>query len=142
MSDDRLRDLLKHRVEQAYETLHEAEILQAQQAYRGTINRAYYAMFYAVLAVLATRGLGSSKHSGAISLFDREFVKPGDFPKELSKSIHLALERRQQHDYGDFAELDAATAAKTVDDARVFLQGVSGYLAGKGFLGHPGDAGR
>lgn len=62
--------------------------------------------------------------------------------EELSKSIHLALERRQQHDYGDFAELDAATAAKTVHDARVFLEGVSEYLAGRGFLGLCGEAGR
>ena len=39
------------RVEQAHETLREADILYAQSALRGAINRAYYAMFYALLAL-------------------------------------------------------------------------------------------
>ncbi len=38
------------------------------------VNLAYYAMFYGVLAVLATRKLSASKHSGALGLFDREFI--------------------------------------------------------------------
>lgn len=61
MIDDRLRELVKLRMKQAEETLHEARILIAEHADRGAVNRAYYAMFYAVLAILATRRLGSSK---------------------------------------------------------------------------------
>ncbi|NJN63373.1 MAG: hypothetical protein HC795_19310 [Coleofasciculaceae cyanobacterium RL_1_1] len=38
-------------------------------------------MFYALLGLLATKGLGTSKHSGVISLFDREFVRTGIFPR-------------------------------------------------------------
>ena len=62
---------------------------------RGAVSRAYYAMFYGVLALLATKGLGSSKHSGTISLFDREFVKPGDSSQGIVPSLHMAFERRQ-----------------------------------------------
>ena len=91
MIDERLRELVRLRMQQAAETLQEARILLAEQAHRGAVNRAYYAMFYAMLAVLATKGLGSSKHSGAISLFDREFVKPGDFPKQLPRSLHTPI---------------------------------------------------
>jgi uncharacterized protein (UPF0332 family) len=40
------------------------------------MNRLYYAMFYAVLALLQEKEMGTSKHSGAIALFDREFVVP------------------------------------------------------------------
>jgi uncharacterized protein (UPF0332 family) len=72
---EQLEDLLRYRIEQAHETLREAEILLGEEALRGAIDRAYYAMFYALLALLATRQLGTSQHSGAISLFDREFVK-------------------------------------------------------------------
>lgn len=106
MIDERLRELVQLRMQQAAETLHEAQILIAGHAARGAVNRAYYAMFYAVLAVLATKGLGSSKHSGVISLFDRELVKPGILPKELSRSLHMAFERRQQADYGEWTQLD------------------------------------
>jgi uncharacterized protein (UPF0332 family) len=56
-----LAALLKYRMEQAQDTLQEAEILFEKCALRGTINRAYYAMFYALLALLANK----SKNIGA-----------------------------------------------------------------------------
>jgi len=68
MNPEQLEDLLRYRLEQAHETLREAELLLDGAALRGTVNRAYYAMFYALLALLATRQLGTSKHSGVISL--------------------------------------------------------------------------
>jgi uncharacterized protein (UPF0332 family) len=134
MIDERLRELIRLRMQQARETLREAQILSAQQAGRGAINRAYYAMFYAVLAVLATKGLGSSKHSGVISLFDREFVKPGDLPKTLSRSLHMAFERRQQADYGELTELDASVVARVIEEAETLIQNVETYMKSKSIL--------
>jgi uncharacterized protein (UPF0332 family) len=134
MIDERLRELVKLRMQQAAETLHEARILIAGHASRGAVNRAYYAMFYAVLAALATKGLGSSKHSGAIALFDREFVKPGDLPKELSRSLRMAFEHRQQADYGELTQLDEQAVPREVEEAEVFVQKVRDYLEAKDVL--------
>lgn len=134
MIDERLRELVKMRMQQAGETLREAEILSAEHTGRGAVNRAYYAMFYAVLAVLATKGLGSSKHSGAISLFDREFVKPGDFPKELSRSLHMAFERRQQADYGELLQLDEPSIAHVIEEANTFVHSIRAFMKAQGFL--------
>mgnify|MGYP006282764335 CR=1 FL=1 len=134
MIDDRLRDLVRLRMDQAKETLREARILATQQAPRGAINRAYYAMFYAVLAVLATRELGSSKHSGAISLFDREFVKAGDFPKGLSRSLHLAFEHRQRADYGELTQVEESAATQAIREAEAFVRTVGAYLAAAGLF--------
>jgi uncharacterized protein (UPF0332 family) len=131
MIEERLRELIALRMQQAGETLHEARILQAEHASRGAVDRAYYAMFYAVLALLATKGLGSSKHSGTISLFDREFVKPGDLPKELSRSLHLAFERRQQADFGELLQLNEPAAIRAIEEAEIFLREVRAYLADK-----------
>lgn len=55
MKPEQLRDLLHYRLDQAHESLHEATLLFDATAYRGAINRGYYAMFYALLALLATR---------------------------------------------------------------------------------------
>ena len=134
MNPEQLEDLLRFRLEQAYETLREAEILLDGAALRGTVNRAYYAMFYALLALLATKRLGTSKHSGAISLFDREFVKSGLFPRELSRALHLAFERRQSHDYGEMVPITPEIAQETVDDARTFVGAVETYLRSMGHL--------
>jgi uncharacterized protein (UPF0332 family) len=134
MMDERLRELIRLRMQQATDTLHEAQILIAEHAGRGAVNRAYYAMFYAVLALLATKGLGSSKHSGALSLFDREFVKPGDLPKELSRSLHMAFEQRQQADYGELTQPDEAAANRVIEEAETFIQGIRTYITTRGFL--------
>ena len=87
MINEQLKTLVKYRIEQSKETLEDSKILLTRNSHRGSINRSYYAMFYSVLALLAIKKLGTSKHAGAISLFDKEYVKEGIFPKELSKSL-------------------------------------------------------
>ena len=134
MNPEQLEALLRYRIEQAHETLREAEILFKQSALRGTINRAYYAMFYALLALLATRQLGTSKHSGALSLFDREFVKTGMFPRNLSRFLRLAFDLRQTHDYGEITEIDQVTAQETLSNAKTFISAIETYLCSDGYL--------
>ena len=109
MKPENLEDLLRYRVGQAHETLREAEILLSAAALRGAVNRAYYAMFYALLAVLADKQFGTSKHSSALALFDREFVKTGVFPPSLSRSLRRAFDRRQTHDYGEIIEITSVS---------------------------------
>ncbi len=124
--------LLQYRMEQARETLQEASILLNASALRGTINRSYYAMFYALLALLATKQLGTSKHSGALALFDREFVKSGIFSKELSRSLRRAFNLRQTHDYGEMIELDRQIAEETLINAGKFVEAIEVYLYSSG----------
>ena len=90
-------------------------------------------MFYAVLALLATRQLGSSKHSGVLGLFDREFVKPGLLPTALSRSLRLAFNRRQSLDYGEAEELDPGEITEMVAAAKVFVQAIEEFLRESGF---------
>jgi uncharacterized protein (UPF0332 family) len=68
------------RIEQARETLKEADALREHGLWRGVINRSYYAMFYAVLALGVFKQVVLTKHSQAIAFFDKEFVKAGVFP--------------------------------------------------------------
>jgi uncharacterized protein (UPF0332 family) len=134
MKPEQLEDLLRYRIEQAHETLREAEILLNASALRGAVNRAYYAMFYALLALLATKRLGTSRHSGALALFDREFVKTGVFPHTLSRSLHLAFDRRQRHDYGEMAPVSPQIAEETLRDAKTFVAAIESHLRSIGHL--------
>lgn len=47
--------LVNGRLQQAQDSLAEGQLLLQGQFYKGSINRLYYAMFYAVLALLVTR---------------------------------------------------------------------------------------
>ncbi len=49
--NEEIRQAIRLRVGQARETLEEAEALREHGLWRGVINRSYYAMFYAVLAL-------------------------------------------------------------------------------------------
>jgi uncharacterized protein (UPF0332 family) len=86
-------------------------------------------MFYALLGLLATRQLGTSKHSGASALFDREFVRTGILPPELSQALHRAFRRRQLHDYGEVVHADLAAANEGIEDAERFVAALASYLA-------------
>ena len=121
LSEEQIRKLAQYRIRQAQESLKEAEILARERSWRGAINRAYYAMFYAVLALTVVKGYSTSKHAGVLAFFDREYVKPGIFPKELSKNLHLAFERRQIQDYGEFIIIDEVTSNETIEDAVEFV---------------------
>ncbi|MBM4329648.1 MAG: HEPN domain-containing protein [Deltaproteobacteria bacterium] len=92
--------LIKYRLEQAQTALDDGKfLLDGERSPQSVINRAYYAMFYAVIALLQKIGKVPSKHTGTISLFDTEFVMKGIFPKELSRNLHKAFELRQVLDY-------------------------------------------
>lgn len=134
MSDGQLKDLVKYRMEQAKETIIESEILQEKSSYRGSLNRSYYAMFYAVLALLAVKKLGTSKHSGALSLFDKEFVKAGIFPKELSKNLHLAFDLRQTYDYGEVLQIEKDSVDNILKNAKAFVAEIENYLRLNGYF--------
>jgi len=121
--------LIDYRLEQAQEALRDSKLLWEQGgSARSVINRAYYAMFYALLALLTSIGRGSSKHSGVITLFDREFVKAGLFPKEDSKMIHKAFKLRQVGDYKEFAPIDLQDAKELLRKAEDFVQRVKVFL--------------
>ena len=120
--------LIEYRLQEAREALEEAEILYARDKHRGAMNRIYYAMFYAVLALLASRGLSAAKHSGAISLFHREFVKPGTIPVEIAKFLDIAFDLRNKCDYRDFVSPDPERTNELLEAARRFINEVAGSL--------------
>jgi uncharacterized protein (UPF0332 family) len=125
---DNIGALVKARLQQAQNAPDAGQLLFEQDLYSDSINRCYYAMFYAVLALLVTRQLGTSKHKGAISLFDREFVKTGIFDKEMSMWLHHTFEQRLEADYGDLIESSIEAANECYAQAEIFVRQVREYL--------------
>ena len=104
--NEELKTLINYRLNEADDSLREAKVLlDAGMSLRAVMNRLYYAMFYASLALLQEKQLGSSKHYGVLSMFDKEFIKPAIFDKGLSKTLHRAFELRQKGDYMEQTEV-------------------------------------
>ncbi|MEI7725987.1 MAG: HEPN domain-containing protein [Bacteroidota bacterium] len=102
-----------------------------KQLYDQTLNRAYYAIFHAMRAVLALDLFDSKKHSGVIAEFNKRYIKTGIFEIRFGRIVKTAEMLRSESDYKDFFCADAEQALGQVANAREFVREVSTYLASK-----------
>ncbi|MBQ7216098.1 MAG: HEPN domain-containing protein [Synergistaceae bacterium] len=79
-------DLSMYRFDKALTTLRTARAnLNDAGDPDSSVNRSYYAVFYAMLSVTALDGFESNKHSEVISYFSQKYVKTGIFSTEISE---------------------------------------------------------
>ena len=129
MKNKEIEILIKHRLDQAREALDDAKyLIDGNRSPQSIVNRSYYAMFYATLALLQKIAKVPTKHSGVISLFDKEFVMKGIFDKSLSKDFHRAFELRQSVDYKIIKPIPTVKANEIWQKADNFVQSVEHYL--------------
>ena len=115
-------------VERAAKYLRSAKVLLNEGDYESCVSRAYYAMFYTAEAALLTKGLTFSSHKGVISAFGKHLIQTGEIPKEMSKELHRAFEKRQLSDY-EFAFVIARDEAEEIlEAAGNFVNVVRDYL--------------
>jgi len=123
------RALAQYRLEQARESLDEATFLfSGEKSPRSIINRVYYAMFYAILALLIFEPYSSSKHSGILGYFNRRFIKEGVFDREMGRWVNKAFELRQRVDYREYFQVTRNQAADLLAKAQEFVFIVSSHL--------------
>ena len=128
--NDAGRELAQYRMERAAAILEDARKLLSQNGSPASIvNRAYYSMFYAALALLATVGQQTSKHQGVLALFDQYFIKTKILPKEMGRSLHKAFDMRQTGDYEEEAELTKQDAKELLKFAEEFIRTAEEKLA-------------
>ena len=114
--------IARYRLERAFETLEEAKLLFDGKKYVGAINRIYYAMFYAINALLILEGYSSSKHSGVMSLFNKHFVRAGIVSKEAGRFFQEMFVFRSKGDYGDFKTFTKEEAKSALNKCAKYLE--------------------
>ena len=124
-------DLSLHRLQTVKDALKSAKILFAADEYKGSNNRAYYAIFHAVNAVHALDGNGYKRHKDAIANFNKAYVKMEIFPRMMGRKIGEAEEIRHASDYDDFYIASKEEAERQVVVADEFVQMVEEYIRGK-----------
>lgn len=83
--------LSEYRFERAKEMLDDATQNLNINQYRTSLNRSYYAVFHAMRAVNILNGYDSSKHSGVIAYFNKNFSKENKLDRNLYKIIKIVL---------------------------------------------------
>jgi len=124
--------LFSYRLQQADVTLNDGKIMFAQGCSpQSVVNRAYYAVFYCVLALYLKTGIltKTSKHSGIIGIFDKEFIMTGKLEKANSQIFHSLFDDRQEFDYKEQAVATKDQAEMALQSAEVFLLSIKKYIA-------------
>ena len=123
------KDYAKYRIERAREDLEAAHLLYDAGNYRIANNRAYYAIFHAMRAVLVFDNFDSSKHSGVIAEFRRRYIKEGIFPIEISKMIGSAFTIRNASDYDDMFIASKSETEEQINNAEYVSRILSEYIS-------------
>lgn len=120
--------LIQYRVHRARESIEESELLLENGHLHSSVNRLYYACFYAVSGLLLTEGLSSAKHSGVIALFERHWIKTGKAPKELGLLYRRLFNRRQKGDYDDLVTFLPTDIETWTGEVKTFVAAISDFI--------------
>lgn len=123
--------LVAYRLQRARESLEDARILADAKRWNPSVNRLYYACFYAVSALLAQQDLTSSRHVGVRSLFNQHFVNTGKVARDEVRIYNDLFERRQEGDYVDFVRFDESQVRAWMPRAEAFVGRIAELLSGE-----------
>ncbi|MBI4641279.1 MAG: HEPN domain-containing protein [Candidatus Tectomicrobia bacterium] len=123
-SEEYINQLLRR----AHEVLKTAQRDMKAKAMRDAASRAYYCMFYAASAMLASQDIRVKKHKSVIGLFGAHIVKKGLIEGEYGRMINQALDLRTLSDYAVSEPIDEAEVKLIVRNAARFLNRVEEIL--------------
>ena len=131
MHNQEVIDLSNYRLSQAKENLEESEILFKMNKFKGASNRAYYAIFHAIKAILALEQKDFKKHSSVIAYFNKEYINKQVFSKELGKDITNIRLYREKSDYVDFYIITKEDCEIQINKAKNIISSIEEYLSNK-----------
>jgi uncharacterized protein (UPF0332 family) len=115
-------DFIKYRFERAWKTFEDAKSLASLKSWNSSMNRLYYACFYAVLALFAKYKINSNTHSGAKTQLSLHFVKTGMLDKESGMLYGDLFDLRQKGDYGDFFDFEEQHVTTLIPKVEGFIR--------------------
>lgn len=113
---------------EAREMLSVAQATLQQQFFSTAVNRAYYAVFYAANAALASLGLARKKHTAVLAEFRKHFIKTGILGEFLSDFYGQLMDDRHAADYDLLFDLSEEEAIQNVKQARIFVEEIETWL--------------
>ena len=100
------QELIDYRISRAKETLRDAQILAESERWNSSINRLYYAAYYAITALLLKSDFKPTTHNGVKSNFSEHFIKSGKVDKQYGKIFSQLFTWRQKGDYDDLFDFN------------------------------------
>lgn len=112
------------------EALVSATILLDAKQYPDAISRAYYAMFHAACALLASIGRNARTHDGVRALVSEHFIRPGILGQEHGRALSRMAGDRGDADYNVAALFSEKDVREDIALAEAFLIAAEAIAAG------------
>jgi uncharacterized protein (UPF0332 family) len=125
---------VKAYLNKAHNCLEESQELFSKNYFEGSCNRAYYAVFDSIRALLETQQIDAKSHSGCHSKFREFFIKTNIFPKSLNEILTTLFDLRQGSDYELYFEISHQDAENALLSAKYFVNTIEIYLKTEGYL--------
>ena len=100
MPEDR-KSIIDYRIERANATIKEVEFIVTGNFWNLAANRLYYAAFYICQALLLSRHISASSHTGVSRMIHLHFIKEGILTEEEGDLLGKLFRMRQTGDYDD-----------------------------------------
>ena len=108
-------------IEKATRNLKIAKSEYDNKDYDITVSRSYYSMFYCAEALLLTKNLRFSSHTGVHSAFGQYFANTKEVNPGLHRVLLDAFDLRCAADYDYMEEITKEEAEKVLKDAEYFI---------------------
>ncbi|CCY61126.1 HEPN domain-containing protein [Coprococcus eutactus] len=126
--DERQKNLSNYRIAEAEDSLKVAAHCLKEGLYKDSINRSYYAAFYAVKAILALSTVDFKRHKDVMGYFNKEYVAKEIFPREIGRKLGTLQRVREKSDYDDFYIASREKAEEQFQTAELVIGEVKKYL--------------
>jgi uncharacterized protein (UPF0332 family) len=122
------QNLIGYRLQQAKETMDDVQLLINNKRFRSAVNRIYYGMFYALLALGSANRFETSKHAQLIGWFNRNFIYEGKIDARFGRIINKAFNRRTKGDYDTFVEFEEEIVIEMYVEMNDFIDEIESYI--------------
>lgn len=102
MTEEERRVIAGQEMVKVLKFLTDSEELAKLEMWNVVANRAYYALYHAVMAMMVSDGFSPKTHSGLITEFGREYVLTGKIDPKYSKVLSQMRSIRKNCDYDVF----------------------------------------
>jgi hypothetical protein len=115
------RENITYRIKRARETYQDAIYLYEKGSISSSVNRLYYAAFYATIALLLNSGIEVKSHNGVKLKLGEEFVLKGLISKELAKTYSLLSDYRHKGDYDDLFDFNIEVVERLLIPVKEYI---------------------
>ena len=103
-------------------------MLAENASWNATINRLYYACYYAVSALLLQNDVTTQTHNGLKTQFNLLFVKTGIISIEQGRLYADLMDLRQKGDYGDMFDFEKESIIPLIDPVKELLDTIKRHI--------------